>query len=67
MGVRVYIQDARSVRYCSRGLRAFCESHGLDWELFLKEGLDSDDLEKIDDAMLKKVIDNAKRRVADAG
>ena len=67
MGFQVTIQDARSVRvgngtYCSRGMRSLADRHGLSWEEFLKAGIDSDILQEINDAMVNKVIEQARIR-----
>lgn len=47
--------------YCSRGMREFAQVHNLDWEDFLQNGIDSEVLGAIDDAMVKKVIAEAEK------
>lgn len=39
----------RRVGYCSRGVREFFSRHGLDYSLFLEEGIDSEILLKVSD------------------
>lgn len=47
----VTLAHARSVAYCSRGMRAFFAQHGLDWTEFLRHGLPASVLEATGDAM----------------
>jgi hypothetical protein len=47
----VTIQHCRRLRYCSRGLRAWFERHGLDWRLFREQGLPAETIEATGDAM----------------
>lgn len=54
--------DLASLRFCNRGARQFCERNGIDWSEFMTNGIDSSKLEHIDDEMVKKVIERAKRR-----
>ena len=61
-------QDMRNLRYCNRGGRAFCLQHGINWELFLQQGIDSDILASIgDDDMVNRLIAEAKRRTESEG
>jgi hypothetical protein len=64
MGVRVQIQDARELGYCSRGMREFCARKQIDWEKFIAEGIDSDELRQYDDAMANRLIEQAEKRNA---
>jgi len=63
--VRVTLAHARSLYghagYCSRGMRAFAERHGLDWERFLREGIPEEDLLATGDAMAQAVVEHARR------
>lgn len=45
--------------YCSKGIRIWFDRYKLDWDLFIKEGLDESHVEHINDAMAKKVIETA--------
>jgi len=55
----------RSVGYCNRGARAFCDRHGIDWSQFKRDGIDSTILESIDDQMVRNVVEYAKSTQAD--
>ena len=57
--IRVQLHHARALHYCNKGMRAFCERHGLDFNKFRKEGLPVDELAHIDDAMLNALIERA--------
>ena len=56
----VHMRHVRAAGMCSRGARAFCLSHNLDWQEFLKSGLPVSSLDGIDDEMLRSVIARAK-------
>lgn len=58
---RIYRKHINAIRYCSRGSRAFFEKHGLSWGDFLRNGIDRETLEKLDDAMATRAI-----QIADA-
>jgi hypothetical protein len=60
--VRVTIQDIREVGYCSRGGREFFARYGLNWPLFVQEGVDLEVLEKIPDPMCQRVVELVKQR-----
>lgn len=47
----VTLAHARSVVYCSRGMRAFAARHGLDWQAFISSGIPASVLEATGDAM----------------
>lgn len=54
--------DLASCKFCNRGARQFFDRHGLNWSSFLQHGIDSSELEHIDDAMVRQVLDRAARR-----
>lgn len=58
--IKITMRDIRAARMCSNGARAFFERHNLDWQKFLKEGLDSDLIEATGDAMALNVVKVAK-------
>lgn len=58
--VKVTMRHIREARMCSKGARAFFETHGLDWQEFLREGIDSDKLEATGDIMALNVVKVAK-------
>lgn len=59
--IKVTLKHIRACGYCSKGVRAFCRQHGIDWSVFLREGFDIEDLRKIDDAMAQRVVAEAER------
>lgn len=58
----VTMQHIREAKMCSRGARSFFERHGLDWDLFLKQGIESEQLVKTGDAMALRVVEVANGR-----
>ncbi len=58
--VKVKMRHIREARMCSKGARAFFDAHGLDWQEFLREGIDSDKLEATGDTMALNVVKVAK-------
>ena len=59
----ITLQHARKLKYCNRGIRAFCARHEIDFNRFRKDGIPVDELENIDDAMLRAVIKEAYKDV----
>ncbi|WP_294829246.1 hypothetical protein [uncultured Gilliamella sp.] len=62
MKIIVTRDDMIAVKQCSRGGREFFKRHGLDWNQFLKEGIDAEILRSTNDAMANQVIEHAERR-----
>lgn len=60
--VLVKMEHVRAAKMCSRGARSFFQRHGLDWQTFLKEGLDAEIIEATGDAMALKVAEVARGR-----
>jgi hypothetical protein len=60
--LRVIHADIAAIKFCNRGARMFFDRHGLDWGLFMREGIDADVLAKLGDEMGLKAIQQAKRR-----
>jgi len=58
----VRLCDARVVKFCNKGGRAFAERHGLDWAEFLKNGLDESMFLATGDAMALKAVAAARKR-----
>lgn len=60
-----HIRRARELHggYCARGIKVWCERHGIDFRRLLQEGLPCAELEHIDDAFLNKVVLIAKGEV----
>ena len=61
---RVTIQDLRASRLCFQGARPWFRRHGLDWQDFLKDGLDAEILVATGDALALRVIAIAEAREA---
>ena len=59
--MKVYIRHARSpdLKYCSMGVKKFFDKHGLDMRDFLINGIDSEKLLALDDAMATAVVEVA--------
>lgn len=61
--MKVYYSDLQALRrnskdtYCARGSRAFFLSKGWDWWDFLNNGIDIEILKKVEDVMVKKVVE----------
>ena len=56
------IEHARALRYCSRGMRAFFEHHGLDYLTFVREGYPVEVLEATGDQMALDVAKVAREQ-----
>ncbi len=54
--VMVKMSHIREAKMCSRGARAFFETHNLDWQAFLREGIESSKLEATGDHMALEVV-----------
>lgn len=58
----VTMTDVRAAKGCSRGARAFCLRHGIDWAAFLKDGVPAERLEATGDAMALNIVEVARGR-----
>jgi len=58
--MKVTIEHARQLKYCTPGLRYFAKLHNLDFRKLVKEGIEVEELEKINDSMANKLIEIAK-------
>jgi len=56
-------RDISELRYCNKGARQFFERHGLDWSLFISEGIDLSVFEQMDDEMVRAAVTHAKQRL----
>lgn len=56
----VTMSHIRKARMCSGGTRAFFLRHGLNWSLFLKQGIEAEKLAATGDAMALQVVAVAK-------
>lgn len=59
--LRVQHRHLRELGYCNAGARRFCQRHGIDWRRLLTEGIPADEVERIDDAMAARVLQQARR------
>ncbi len=60
--MKITMRDIRAAKMCSRGARKFFERHDLDWSRFLKEGIELDEVEPINDAMAQRVVEVVRER-----
>jgi len=58
----VRIEHARACGYCRKGIKKFCERHGLDWNTFLTEGIPEEELLSMDDLMATKTVEHMKEQ-----
>ncbi|RID91881.1 hypothetical protein D2N39_11640 [Gemmobacter lutimaris] len=66
--VRVHPRHSRTAEYdfCFRGLRRKARELGIDFKRFVQEGIPASELEHIEDAGLKMMIETAKKEAAQA-
>ncbi len=63
---RVTVQDLRASRLCFQGARPWFARHGLDWQAFLRAGLEAEVLAATGDVLALRVIAIAEAREASA-
>lgn len=56
----VTMKHMRQAQFCASGVRAFFAKHGLNWTVFLREGIPATRLEATGDAMAKRVVELAR-------
>ncbi|MCG6560758.1 hypothetical protein MB818_21345 [Ruegeria sp. 1NDH52C] len=61
---RVIVRDLRAARLCLQGARGWFARHGLDWQAFLREGVDAEVLAATGDALAMRAIAEAERRLS---
>lgn len=59
----IRMTDIRAAKMCSRGARAFFQTHGLNWEKFLQEGIPEEELLNTGDPMARQVVETAHRNL----
>lgn len=59
----IRIEDCRNLKLCSAGLRRFANKHGLDFQDFVRDGIDSGLLPQ-NDAMVEEIVAQARLREA---
>ena len=60
--MKITMRDLRACKMCSRGARKFFERHNLDWNDFIKNGVDCDVVAQTKDAMAMKVVEHVRGR-----
>ena len=60
----VTITDAQNAGFCGSGIYMVVRALGGDMRQFMTEGYPIDHLEKIDDAHVQRVVQAARRRIA---
>jgi hypothetical protein len=65
MGVIVRVCDAVALGYCAKGRRELLAQHGLNYLDFVREGFHEDVLLALNDEMANRVVEQARRRVAE--
>jgi uncharacterized protein YllA (UPF0747 family) len=58
----ITVNDSHDLGYCNKGVRAFFARHELSWRDFIRNGIETDKVEHIDDAMARKLIEYAKKK-----
>ena len=58
--VRRYHLDEMQPRYCANGSRRWCARIGLDWAVFVREGIAVEALEATGDAMALKLAEHVR-------
>ena len=56
--------DLRSLNYCNRGIRELAARHKLNWQIFMQQGIDTNEISHIDDEMVRRAIERAEDREA---
>lgn len=60
-------QDGINAGLCMRGQRQFCALHGIDFRDFVRHGIAVERLEGIEDANLKRALEECAKREASGG
>lgn len=55
--MKIYMSDIRNAKMCARGTRAFFMLHGLDFQDFIKNGIDAEIILSTKDAMAIQVVE----------
>lgn len=61
------MRHMREVRYCAKGVRKFFSDRGLDFRVFLRDGIPAEQLEATGDSMAQKVVDHARQEALSNG
>ncbi len=63
----ITINHIRAYGYCARGTRAFFNSHQLDWQSFLTNGVEAEKLLATNDALAIELVKHVQKEVAANG
>jgi hypothetical protein len=63
----VIVRDLRTARLCFKGARPWFRQHGIDWQDFLRDGVDAAVLAATGDALAFRVIAAAEARAQREG
>lgn len=55
----VGMRDVRSLNWCRKGAKDFCDRHGIDWDTFRTTGVDQSEFEKTGDSMALQLVEKA--------
>ena len=61
--MKITLQDMRSMPcatgsgYCSRGARQWADKHKLDWQKFITDGIEEEELSNKKDAMADRLVE----------
>ena len=58
----IKLHHAKSLNYCSKGMRHWCKQNGISYLKFIKEGIEEELLIKSNDTMAIKVVEYAKKK-----
>lgn len=50
------IKHAQMCRYCIQGIRDYCKIHNIDYQTFIRQGIDTKDLD-CNDNIIRKMIE----------
>ena len=62
MTTLITVNDAAALGYCRKGCRQFAERYGMDYQVFLRDGISESAFDGIDDEMVRAVIAQARLR-----
>lgn len=59
---RITMDDIRAAGHCVRGVKEWFERHGLDFRLFLREGISEEEFLASGDSLARRIVDLKKAR-----
>lgn len=63
----VRVQDCQELGYCMKSVRPWFARHGIDFQKFVRDGVDESVLLATDDEFARNAVANAKKREANDG